>query len=82
MRIVRLAAAAAICAGTLGAVVVAAPAKKDGGDKVICREMGETGSRLGAKRVCLTRDQWRQQKEAQRTDLEKAQRIRVGPDGG
>jgi hypothetical protein len=42
--------------------------------------MDETGSRLGSKRVCLTRDQWRQQKEAQRADLEKAQRIRTGQD--
>jgi hypothetical protein len=70
----------------IGAVVapaaVAAPkAKRADGDKVICRELGETGSRLATKRICLTRDQWREQALAQRTDLDKAQRIRVGPDG-
>jgi hypothetical protein len=54
---------------------------KPNGDKVICRELGEIGSRLATKRVCLTRDQWREQAQAQRTDLDKAQKIRTGADG-
>jgi hypothetical protein len=69
-----------LAAACISGAVIAAPATKEGGNKVICRTMDETGSRLGSKRVCLTRDQWRQQKEAQRADLEKAQRIRTGQD--
>lgn len=67
----------------LASAAFAAPkGKKADGDKVICRELGETGSRLATKRVCLTRDQWREQAQAQRTELDKAQKIRTGPDGG
>jgi hypothetical protein len=58
----------------------AAPKKADG-QKVICREVGEIGSRLATKRVCLTRDQWRMQKDMQQQDLDKI-RIRTGPGGG
>ena len=30
------------------------------GDDMICKASEETGTRLGAKRVCYTRDQWAQ----------------------
>lgn len=82
MRIGMLVAACASVTMIAAPAAAAAPQKKSDGSKVICRDMGETGSRLASKRVCLTRDQWRQQKEAERTDLEKAQRIRTGPDVG
>ncbi|MBV9931548.1 MAG: hypothetical protein JO013_11470 [Alphaproteobacteria bacterium] len=59
----------------------AAPAKKADGDKVICRTVPDIGSRLAEKRVCLTREQWRQQKDIERQNLDKI-RIRTGPDGG
>ena len=48
--------------------------------KVICQVQRELGSRLGAKRVCLTREQWRQQRQQQRQDLQRAQGSRTGPD--
>ena len=79
--------ASTVSAVLLFAVAAAAPlvasgtAKKPDGEKVICREVPEIGSRLATKRVCLTRDQWRQQKDMQRQDLDKI-RIRTGPDGG
>jgi hypothetical protein len=73
--------AACSAAMLVSTAVATTPVKKSDGTKVICRELGETGSRLASKRVCLTRDQWRDQAQTQRTDLDKAQRIRVGPDG-
>jgi hypothetical protein len=74
--LIGLAAVAAIAPA-----VSAAPAKKADGDKVICRTVPEIGSRLAEKRVCLTREQWRQQKDIERQNLDKI-RIRTGPDGG
>jgi hypothetical protein len=59
----------------------AAPAKKDDPSKVVCRTLPELGSRLAEKRVCLTREQWRQQKDMERQNLDKI-RIRTGSDGG
>jgi Spy/CpxP family protein refolding chaperone len=61
--------------------VQAAPAKKDDPGKVICRTLPELGSRLAEKRVCLTREQWRQQKEMEQQTLDKM-RIRTGPGAG
>jgi hypothetical protein len=83
MRIARLVGAAWVSAAMLGSAAPAAsaePAKKSDADKVICRTMDELGSRLASKRVCLTRNQWRQQGEMQRQNLDKAQRSRTGPD--
>ena len=50
-----------------------AASNTDKGSKMICREVDETGSRLGGKRVCMTRDQWEEQKRAARSDVERAQ---------
>jgi hypothetical protein len=73
---------AMVAATAVAAVVHAAtPPKKGDGEKVICRVVPQIGSRLAEKRLCLTRDQWRQQKEIERQDLDKM-RIRTGPDGG
>ena len=81
MRFVMLAGAALVAAGLCSTGAVAADAgKKSDADKVICRTMDELGSRLASKRVCLTRSQWRQQQEAQRENVDRAQRIRTGPD--
>jgi hypothetical protein len=50
-----------------------AASSTDKGSKMICREIDETGSRLGAKRVCMTRDQWDEQRRAARAVVERAQ---------
>lgn len=68
-------------AALTAAAAQGAPAKKDDPDKVICRTLPELGSRLAEKRVCLTREQWRQQKDIEQQNLDKI-RIRTGPDGG
>jgi hypothetical protein len=75
-----LVGAACVAAGTLATANAATPPKKADGDKVICRTMDELGSRLASKRVCLTRNQWRQQQDMERQNLDKAQRSRSGPD--
>ena len=43
--------------GQDGAEAAAKP--KDAGSEQVCRRGKETGSRLRAKRVCHTRDEWR-----------------------
>ena len=68
-------------AASAASAAAAEPAKKADGDKVICRTVPDIGSRLAEKRVCLTRDQWRQQKDLERQNLDRI-RIRTGPDGG
>ena len=41
-----------------GATTPAQPVDTDPMHKVECRRMEETGTRLGAKRVCMTREEW------------------------
>ena len=82
MRIVTRVAALCGVAAMMASAGAAEPAKKSNGEKVICRTLDVLGSRLASKRVCLTRDQWRQQQELQRQDLDKNQRSRTGPDIG
>lgn len=72
--------AALLATAFVTSALAAAPARKDDPNKVICRDMIETGSRLASKRVCLTREQWRDQRATQRADLEKAQSSKMGPD--
>jgi hypothetical protein len=49
------------------------------GEQMICRPIKETGSRLSRKRVCMTRDQWVEQKRIMRSDLQQAQTRRNEP---
>jgi hypothetical protein len=56
-----------------------APAKptasgKDPSQQVICRNQEEIGSRLGGKRVCMTKAQWAQQAQDSRDAVDTAQR--------
>lgn len=46
------------------------------GSEIVCRVNAETGSRLSRERVCLTRDQWSEQKRLQRQTVEKGQSMR------
>jgi hypothetical protein len=49
------------------------------GEQMVCRPIKETGSRLSKKKVCMTRDQWAEQKRIMRTDLNQAQTRRNEP---
>ncbi len=63
---------AAPVASTTAAATPAAPAEampaakpKSKGSEVVCKSEDVTGSRLGAHKVCQTRDQWRQESQDQ-----------------
>ena len=55
------------------------PLPKDTGsghpDRIICEKQETTGSRLGARKVCMTQLQWQQKRQEQREDFEKVQRV-------
>lgn len=46
-------------------------------NEVICRSQSTIGSRLGRQRVCATRQQWLDQRRADRDLAEKAQTRRI-----
>ena len=70
-------AAAAVTAGAPPAATPpssSAPAASDNPmDKVECRRLEETGTRLGAKRVCMTRQEWLDAAREARTMTEDVQ---------
>ena len=41
--------------------------------QVVCQKQEIVGSRLASRRVCMTRQQWLDQRSSDRQDLEKAQ---------
>lgn len=53
--------------------------KEDMGDptRMICRKLGNTGSRLGSKRVCATAAEWDARKQQNREAVERSQKSRV-----
>jgi hypothetical protein len=42
-------------------------------NKRICERIEETGTRLGARRVCMTAAEWEARRAADRTEIERAQ---------
>ena len=50
-------------------------------DGLICREVAETGSRLGGKRICMTREEWDAQRRETRDSVERAQTMQTNPCG-
>lgn len=51
---------------------LAKPAKAQ--DKLVCRLVNTTGSRLGGERVCKTRAEWEAESDRNREDFENAPR--------
>jgi hypothetical protein len=51
------------------------------GSELVCRVLKIPGSRIGQQRTCLTRDQWRQQRQDQRDSIDAATRKKFGPGG-
>ena len=47
--------------------------------QMVCRPIKETGSRLSKRKVCMTREQWVEQKRIMRSDLDQAQTRRLEP---
>jgi hypothetical protein len=54
-------------------------AKARKGTQMVCRPIAETGSRLSKRRICMTREEWAEQKRIMRSDLDRAQTRRNEP---
>jgi hypothetical protein len=68
----------------LAAAGQAAAAPKHGPtnpNDIICRDLPLSGSRLDSRRVCMTRQQWDDQRREARETIDKAQRQQVNPQG-
>jgi hypothetical protein len=50
-------------------------------DGLICREVEETGSRLGGRRVCMSREAWEASHRAARETISEAQMRQTNPCG-
>ena len=53
------------------------PLPKSGGDpnRKICERVEKIGSRLSSVTVCMTAQEWKDQRQGQRSDLEKVQQV-------
>jgi invasion protein IalB len=51
-------------------------------NRVICEKVQETGSRLNARKVCMTAQQWEDQRRRDRENLQDAQQRSLEPNSG
>ncbi|HEU4809815.1 MAG TPA: hypothetical protein VFS69_04065, partial [Sphingomicrobium sp.] len=61
------------------------PQAKSDADKIVCQKEEKIGTRLGAKKVCMTVAEWEARKAADRDQLERTQsgaRAPCSNDGG
>ncbi len=82
---------AALLAAALGSAAAAqtsiqssnpAPKKSSDPNRKICERVEKTGSRLGAVTVCMTAQQWEDQRLDHRNDVERAQKnVGIKTDG-
>ena len=81
--------AAALLAGASTSAVAQAPAAApaqatanakpaDNANEMVCQKQEVTGSRLGAKRICMTRSEWADRRLQDRQELERVQVQRGG----
>ena len=80
LRLITLAAIVAFGTASAAAQVTSIEASRpdtsvQNPDKVTCERVEKTGTRLGARRICMTEEQWAAQRREQRDDLERVQRI-------
>jgi hypothetical protein len=50
-----------------------APAPRTGGDEIICKSSGSAETFIGKRRICMTRNQWRQVTQNDRDQTEDLQ---------
>jgi invasion protein IalB len=78
-----IAALALTASAALSQTPATGPEAKSDGDfnpnEMVCRRIQESGSRLNAARVCMTRQQWIDYQRQQRADTEQSQNRRVAP---
>lgn len=72
---------APVLAQTQPAAQPASPAAYDG-DRIICEKIKETGSRISAKKICMTKLQWEEKRRVDRQEMEDVQNRRTEPSGG
>lgn len=48
-------------------------------NRIVCRNMHETGSRLALRRVCMTQSEWEEQRRETRQNVDRAQTTRTMP---
>ena len=81
--------AAAVLAGASASAVAQAPTAAptqaaanakpaDNANEIVCQKQEVTGSRLGAKRICMTRSEWADRRLQDRQELERVQVQRGG----
>ena len=57
-------------------------AKQTDPNRVICEKIRETGSRLNTRKVCMTAQQWEEQRRRDRENLQDAQQRSLEPNSG
>ena len=57
-----------------------AGARSSDPNEVVCRNIGELGSRLNRSRICKTRAQWEEERRLLRQNVDRAQTNRISPD--
>ncbi len=77
--------------GAAVAIVSAVPALAQQDDKpaskqkdpnqVVCEKVEELGTRLSAKKVCMTRSEWAERRRQDRMDIDRTQRGRGSCEG-
>jgi hypothetical protein len=72
---------AALALPTAPALGAERGAKSYDPDKMICRTMTETGSRLSKKKMCMTASQWSDHKRQTQQAVDKAQTQQVNKQG-
>jgi hypothetical protein len=70
---VAVVAAPAVAQSTIEPRPVQAPTAQSDVNKIICKKQQEIGSRLGAKKVCLTKKEWQDRADIDREDVERVQ---------
>jgi len=57
-------------------------AKSKDPNRIICEKIQETGSRLNTRKVCMTAQQWEEQRRRDRENLQDAQQRSLEPNSG
>ncbi|GAA4812450.1 hypothetical protein GCM10023232_04650 [Sphingosinicella ginsenosidimutans] len=83
-KLILVATLASVAGAAAAGAMAQQPAQKgsEDPDRMICRRITQTGSRLQGERVCMTAAQWAEQRRIQRSDIEHAQTTIIDHSGG
>lgn len=77
-----LAGAAPVAAQSSSSTPPAPNSTQKDPNRIICERQQEVGSRLASKRVCMTAQQWQEQRQRDREGVEENQRRSIEPNSG